>query len=289
MWDRLPAPFRAWRIVITLFVAVFVAEGLLHAVLPAFAPGGRAFGRARVGGVAVGPVNAAVVDAILFLALASVALVAAVGVCAIFAARLMRSRGFDTYTLRRLSRILGTAATSDPSAWTDPRLAGILRPPRRAGAAEPDTPRELARGIERAAAGLHGAARAVAEDAAATARGTLATLEEADAEIARLAAGVDPTEAGRLRDRLAGLGAADGGEAAQMRSLLTQQLALLERMAERLAAARSERARAADALRALWRAVAALPSGGAEAVARVRAIAGGTPTEQGGATLTRSA
>jgi predicted Ser/Thr protein kinase len=279
MWDRLHAPFRAWRIVLTLFALDLVGLSLLVALGE---------------GDGTWVVSQGMVTVFSGLGITFCLLVVAWAVTALFGARFMRARGFDTYTLRRLSRTLLTAPTSDRGAWTDPRLAPLLRPPGRPASAEPRTARDLVRAVAEAAA-RGGTPGGVGAEAEACARALLATIEAREADVARLSAAADVSEAGRLRDRLSALGPATDAEAGEMRDLLAQQLVLAERMWARLEAARAERERALDLLRSLWRAVDALPREGAPAADRVRARCGeaaalateGTLAEA--ATVTRSA
>ncbi|HUG53594.1 MAG TPA: protein kinase [Vicinamibacteria bacterium] len=302
MWERLHAPFRAWRIVLTLLAVDLVGLSLLIALVSGggLLPGGAAGparDRLRGLGLEEATLSGAVSAVFSGLAAAFVVLVAGWAATAVLGARFMRSRGFDTYTLRRLSRTLLTAPTSDRGAWTDPRLAALLRPPRGPARAEPRTAGELVRAVAGVVERLAGPARELGAEAEARARSLRAAIEAGEADVARLSAAADVSEAGRLRDRLAALGAAPDAEAAEMRDLLAQQLVLAERMWSRLEEARAGRERALDLLRELWRAVDALVAGGAGAAGaeeRLRArCAEAARLDEGAApeaaTVTRSA
>jgi serine/threonine-protein kinase len=228
VWDRLPWPFRVWRVAMSLLALdlflvaplYLLRESVGSAVVPAM----------RLWGAAV----------LLSLVFAGVVL-------ACCAWRVL-GLGLDPYQRRRVTSILMTYPTSLRAVWKRPEIARLLLPPRLAGSAptEPQLPREIADALARETPARAEEARALA-----------AELEALDAEIARLASDGDPDEAARLRQRLAALGpesAQEGEERRAMRRLLNEQAGLLERVAARLSEARARRDARAEALRSLWRA-----------------------------------
>src|SRR5688572_12940133 len=119
----------------------------------------------------------------------------------------------------------------------------------------------MAHRIAAAAAAFSGRDEGVAQEAAAAARHLRASIEEADADGARLSKDLDPLELERVRSRLAGLGLrldSEPEERGRMRALFEQQLALLVELDGRLARAVDRRARRIELLKSLWLEIANL-------------------------------
>jgi hypothetical protein len=142
------------------------------------------------------------------------------------------------YALPRGQSALCALPTMDVERWRDPLISRHLRKVEDgAPAAAPTTPGQQAEALARLAGEITGPARAVAEQAAAAGRrlaSALAGLDRQAAELARLA---DEEELRRLDERLAALGAAAPGEAAEtveLRQLLTRQRDLVRPMEDRL-------------------------------------------------------
>jgi hypothetical protein len=243
VWDRLPWPFRWWRLSVTLVVAdlLLIAPFMicminnLEAIAWLYAV--PVFEVARVA----------------FLPLALLALVS-LALCA----RHVLGLGLDVYQRRRVTSILLSQPTAQRSVWKRPEIARILLPPpaQTGAATEPRLPREFAEALAREAAARTDQARAELESAAHEAWAIAAELEALDTEIARLSRDTDPEEAARLDQRLEALGPeseAEDGDRRQMRRLVTEQAGLLAKVAERLEQARGRRAERTEALRALWR------------------------------------
>jgi hypothetical protein len=251
VWDRLPPPFRRWRVSATLLAAALVpwlaltmyTEGRRLAQAPAYVQE---------------TVGTELTVAWIVLGLAALG----ASVTQIPCARMLRSRGYETYTLRRVARALLIGPTSDRTLWKKPELSRVLLPPAGTAAPEPQSPSEYLSAIGRAAEALTGGGRALGLEALALGRRLHAALLEVEREVARLAREADPAEAARLDARLAAVGGEEprSDEERQMARLLAQQRDLLLRMQERLDEARGRRARAYEDLRELWRGLGQLAS-----------------------------
>jgi hypothetical protein len=279
VWDRLPPPIRAWRIIVTALLADFVLVIYVVMVLVRLHFGrdlllvhifGEPAIRARqaIDDLAKGTLFPLLLVAAFFV------LSAALAVAAFFSARFMRRQAFDTFTLRRVSRTLIIGPTSKRSPWKKPEVAQVLLPAPAGQRVEPRTAREVLASLSEVLRGLPVEARAVAEDAAAAARALVQAIDSHDAVVARLTRNADPAEGARLRERLAALRDANDPETSPMAELLERQLALLDEMTARIATVRTARDRLLAALKALWRAVneLALTPADAEAARRVRAM-----------------
>lgn len=280
MWDRLPRPIRAWRIIVTaglvdFLLCVYASLLMVPLVLP-----GRDLVVVRLfGNRALSALRAIedVAEATLFplvLVVLFVLLGAALAVTAVFCARFLRRQGLDTYTLRRVSHTLITGSTARRGQWKNPAVAKVLLPAtaaRRRG--EPRTARDVVAAIDQSARGLPTDSRAAVEAAAAAARGLAEAADAQDAAIARLSRNADPAEGARLRERLAALQESNDPESGPMCELLTRQLALLDEMTASLAAAQSARDGLLAALKGLWRAVDEFSRGPADAQAVQRLAA----------------
>jgi hypothetical protein len=198
----------------------------------------------------------------------------ALTVTAAFGAWFMRGQGFDTYTLRRVSRTLVMGCTSQRGPWKKPEVAQVLLPaPSAQRRLEPRTAGEALAALAAAVRRLPTEARAMAEGAAAAARGLAEEVDAQEAEVARLSRNADAAEGARLREKLAALQESNDPESAAMCELIARQVALLDEMAARLASAQAVRERLLAPLKALGRAVDELARAptDAEAARRVRA------------------
>jgi serine/threonine protein kinase len=259
MWDRLPAPFRQWRVLASIVVAdliFFIALASIFRVMNFLDPDEATFRRWEAAGLK----PEFVFDSVVVVTFLSVALAFLLAVAAGFelvrCARLMRSHGLETYELRRISRAFLVGPTADRALWKKPELARLLLPPRASGLKAPASPREYTEALARVAAGASGEVRQTADRAAAAARSLAAALAAADQRVARLNRDLDPKDLQRLDERLAVLGAADASEdeeRRELRRLLSGQRELLRRYEGRLQETRARRERALRLLEELWR------------------------------------
>ncbi|HEY2943732.1 MAG TPA: serine/threonine-protein kinase [Vicinamibacteria bacterium] len=278
VWDRLPRPIRAWRIIVTALIADLVLWLYFAEIGPPLLMGRERYLVAtRFVGERAMHAFAAVATAKalpIFVVLTFVSLSLALGVTAIFCARFMRRQGFDTYTLRRVSHTLITGPTSKRTPWKKPEVVQVLLPARHAHRRfEPRTAAEVVTAIVEAARALPAEVRALGEAAVTAARDLDRAIEAEDAAIARLSRNVDAAETARLRDRLTALQESKDPESRAMSELLARQLALLDEMTARLASAHGLRDRLLAALKTLGRAadeLARTPDDGG-AARRIRA------------------
>lgn len=193
VWDRLPLPFRLWRV---------SATGLLAVVLVAFLSGivgthGASF-KAKTGLDDAQVLDPAVRSvALVFPPLAVMAVVSlALGARYVFALRL------DRFRHRLVSSALISHPTSRRAYWKRPDLARALlplpataktRPP------EPRTPQEYVAALVSQASRATGPAGAEAEEAVSTARRLAGEIEGLDAEMARVSRDADLEESARSR------------------------------------------------------------------------------------------
>lgn len=149
------------------------------------------------------------------------------------------------------NRIAFSAPPSRARFWNQPHIAAILAPPAEGddNIAVSDSPHAQMQLILRLADELTGPLRPLGADAAAAARRLLASVEEADKQIADLARNVEPGEEQRLVDKIAAL--AEVKDAAEMRELLEKQLDLIRSLNERIEAARARRSRHVEMLKTL--------------------------------------
>ena len=278
VWNRLPLPFRCWRILATVvamtFVAFFAITVVMRIVVVGVAENPRGNALDAIGALGLRPwMVLSVPFTLIACALAAPFILYA-------CARLVRSQGFDTYDLRRVSRTLLVGPTSDKTPWRKPEVAQLLLPPAAsAHSLDPQTPAAIHAALAALAGRLDGEARRILEEAASFSRGVTERTSALEREIARRRAELDSSEAGILRERLSKLGAntADDDEhRRQIRAALESQLSLLERSAKRIAEAEAEKARTIASLRALWSAAGRLRgSSDSEAVARVARMVDG--------------
>jgi hypothetical protein len=252
VWDRLPRPFRRSRVTATL---------LLLALLPWLALTMYTEGRrvAQAPPFVQETVGTELTVAWVVLGLAALGAALSQIPCAL----MLRRRGYETYTLRRVARALLIGPTADRGLWKKPELSRVLEPPAGEAAALPQTPSELVSAIARAADTLGGGRRELGPEALALGRRLHAELQGLEREIARLARESDPAEAARLDARLTTLGAdeqARSDEELQMKRLLGEQRDLLHRLQQRLHEARDRQERCREGLREVWRGLQELAS-----------------------------
>jgi hypothetical protein len=164
--------------------------------------------------------------------------------------------------------------------WKRDAIAAVLKPTSADEPSAPRTPAEMAHRIVSAAEAFTGRDAEVARDAASAARQLLASISEADAEIARLADDADPQEQERLRARLSALGAEVAGEPddrRRMRILFQQQSSLLSELQARVDHASERRQRRVELLKSLGLEIANLRAAATQVVdgqtsARVQAL-----------------
>jgi hypothetical protein len=266
VWDRLPRPFRTWRVLATVLALTLVP----WMALTLYAQGTQ--------------VQYATPYVQQTLALELTACWILVGVAALAAsvslipcARMLRSRGYETYTLRRLANALMVGPTSDRTLWRRTELSRVLLPARPAGAAEPRTAAEYMSAISRAAGRLAGARRELGLEAVELGRKLHEEVQVLAREIVRLQREADPDEVARLEARLARAESepGQGDDERQMRQLLRDQRDVFLRLRGRLEERDAWRDQRLQALREVWRAVAQLElatsAEEAELIARLRA------------------
>jgi hypothetical protein len=150
---------------------------------------------------------------------------------------------------------------SRSSFWRKPVVAAILRPENAEVPPAPRTPAELAAGIATVAGGATGPEAPILDEAVSAARRLIASIEELDREIAQLGRDADPTERQRLHERLVALAEPlpdEPDERSRMRTLLQQQMRLMDALEARFSAAGERRGRRLEMLKALWLEVANL-------------------------------
>jgi hypothetical protein len=146
-------------------------------------------------------------------------------------------------------RIAGTPA-SRVSFWSQPRISIVLAPAVEPPAAErADSPHDQLRAILRAADELSGPLRSLGAEAATAARRLVASIEEADRQIADLARNLEPGEEARLVEKIEAL--ADVGQSGAMRELLEKQLELIRGLTARVEELKESRNRHIEMLKTL--------------------------------------
>jgi chromosome segregation ATPase len=162
---------------------------------------------------------------------------------------------------------------SRTSFWARPHIAAVLAPvPRAETARRPDSPHDQLQSILRNADDLSGPLRALGAQAAVAARQLLASIEQADREIAELARSLDAGEEERLAEKIEALGAARGDASSPMRQLLAKQLELVRELSARLQDAREERSRKLELLKTLTLHLTSLRARAAEAPGEVPSL-----------------
>jgi hypothetical protein len=128
VWDRLPSPIRSWRIIVTALVADLMACFALGVFMTS-ATSMAIFGWMEThGGPRADDVMSHAVDVLKDTMILAFVLGLALTVTAAFGAWFMRGQGFDTYTLRRVSRTLVMGCTSQRGPWKKPEVAQVLLP-----------------------------------------------------------------------------------------------------------------------------------------------------------------
>jgi cytochrome c556 len=170
--------------------------------------------------------------------------------------RFGKKSGFASFA--ESSAVAMGAPTSRLSFWKNPRYSRILLPPKETRPAgrdrEPQTPQQQLQAILDIARELSGPARDLGTDAVYAARQLMNSLQRAEDEIRQLSRDADPSEIASVQQRLQSMtrsGGAATGEEQQLRELAQHQLQLLERLAGRLAEARSRQLKLADLLQML--------------------------------------
>jgi len=155
-----------------------------------------------------------------------------------------------------IDRVMISMPPSRVSFWARPHIAAILAP---ASTTEKDrrsdSPHDHMQSILRQADDLSGALRPLGAQAAIAARQLVASIDQADREIADLSRNIEPGEDERLSDKIASL---SGEESAPMRTLLEKQLELIRALSARIEEAEQRRNRRVEMLKALALHVASL-------------------------------
>ena len=142
------------------------------------------------------------------------------------------------------------------SYWRRPHIAPALaQEAEEERTIRADSPHEHLQSILRCADELAGPLRPLGGEAAVAARQLLASIDDADREIAELARSLEAGEEERLTEKIAALGGADS---APLRTLLEKELELMRGLSERIEEAKEIRSRRMEMLRTLARHLAAL-------------------------------
>ena len=125
VWDRLPRPFRTWRVLATVLALTLIP----WVALTMYVQGPRV---AQAHPYVQQTLAAELTACWILVGVAALA----AGISQIPCARMLRSRGYDTYTLRRVAHALLIGPTSDRALWKRPELSRLLhaRPAARAAA-----------------------------------------------------------------------------------------------------------------------------------------------------------
>jgi hypothetical protein len=161
-----------------------------------------------------------------------------------------------------LGRILHSVPPSRGSFWARPHIAAILEPGAESGRApRADSTHEHLQSILRYADDLSGPLRHLGAEAASAARLLIASVEDADREIAELSLSLEAGEEERLSAKIAALASADS---VPLRTLLQKELELIRGLAERMEEAKEIRSRRMEMLRTLSLHLSALRARSAE-------------------------
>jgi len=172
-------------------------------------------------------------------------------------------------------RVLISVPPSRMNFWARPHIAAILAPiTREATGRRYDSPHDQLQSILGYAGELSGPLRPLGAQAAVAARQVVASIDEADREIAELARNLEPGEEERLADKIEALAVAPGGDDdyAPMRSLLEKQLELIRGLSARIEEARNRRNRRVEMLKNLALHLASLRARSAETPAEVLSL-----------------
>lgn len=193
----------------------------------------------------------------------------------LFKARVSRELKRKSIARAEIVRIMISTPPSRVSFWARPHLAALLAP---ATPPEPgrrsDSPHAQLQSILRHAAELSGPLRQLGAQAAVAARQVVASIDEADREIAELARNLEPGEEERLVAKIEALAALPGrdDEYAPMRMLLEKQLELIRGLSGRIEQARAIRNRRVEMLRTLALHLASLRARSAETATDVSSL-----------------
>jgi hypothetical protein len=253
VWSRLPRPVRWWRASLTLLVADLLALVWLLMLMG----NDDALRRVHRGiGVDVDMLMGAitVLSGVLFAGLLWL------GLSMVLCARILRSRGLDTYSLQRVSRAVVTGSTSDRRLWKRAEVAALLLPAPgavRTPSQHPRSPAEYRDGMAALAERLRPAHAGLASQVLTAGRRVLAALADADQEAVRLERDVNPEDEQRLEERLAALDAGRDADAdaAEMKRLVAQQLELVRKLRARREEAVARRRALGEDLDRLWAAL----------------------------------
>ena len=253
LWDRLPPAIRMPR---QLLGAALVAWALVLIPLSVAKNSGGDYyertGRQTAVGALADLPKAAFLMPLVLLCLATI-------FGAVFATLWLRRRLGPLYEFEFDEMPVFGATWKRSSPWRRPAYQALLRP--LTEASSPRSDEELERAVVSMADALPPALADAAPAVRSAARSLRAGIARLDREIATLTRDADAQEAARLEAKLAALGPPSDGEPPdrrQMRELLAQQRSLFQDMAARLERTRSERARRAELLRALWTRIARL-------------------------------
>jgi Protein kinase domain len=221
VWDRLPAGIRRLRWWLLLFCISFILFVAVDA---------SAFVAVRV----IGTLGLSLVGLLLLGQ----------------ARRPLERKGLSGVVLQE---VLVSMPPGRATFWSRPHIAVILAPPPRRDARDSDSPHEQLRSILRCADELSGPLRPLGAQAAVAARQLIASIGDADRELAELARNVEPGEEQRLVEKIESLTGVPAHEAdyAPMRSLLEQQLELIRGLSARIEAVKATRNRRIEMLRNL--------------------------------------
>ena len=249
VWDRLPRDVRVVRAILpsmwlvvppTVFGTQFIVEGYVWNQAPAIA-------------TIVAPLVAIVVVWI---------------VADVRARRALVEQGVGG---EDLNRIINSTPPSRISFWSRPHIAAILGPSADGVVARPDAPHAHLQAVLRYADELPAPFRPLATEAAGAARVLLASIEEADREIAELARSLSGGDQERLTLKIAALSGADD---TPLRTLLEKERELVQGVSERIAEVQEIRSRRLEMLRTLAVHVASLRARSGETVSDTASITG---------------
>lgn len=165
-----------------------------------------------------------------------------------------------------IRRVMIAAPPSRVPYWSRPHIAAILAPAKPPAPRESDSPHEQLRSILHLADELSGPLRPLGTQAAVAARQLIASIGDADREIAELARNVEPGEEQRLVEKIESL--AD----APLRSLLEKQLELIRGLSARIEEVKAERNRRIEMLRNLGLHLASLRARSTETPAEMLSL-----------------
>jgi len=255
VWERLPAPLRYLRGSIFAFAAYLVGIATLLCVM-GLDRGGDFLADSRSHGATFW-IHLAVLAAIVTSLVSSI----------VRARRELTRKGVAP---EAIDRVMFTVPPSRASFWARPHIAAILAPAPRPGTTlRPESPHDHMQSILRQAEELSGPLRPLGAQAAVAARQLVASIDQADREVADLARTIEPGEEERLADKIETLA---GDDSAPMRTLLVQQLELIRALSARIEEAKERRHRRVEMLRALALHVASLRARLVETPSELRQI-----------------